>query len=60
MSSTWYDKYWKEKETPSFVAWFKKEYGTSSDYVPEPDEQEEYWVRRAFALMGWLGHEKNG
>ena len=51
----WYNKYWKEKETPMFIEWFEKEYGSVIDFVPEPDEQQEYWIRRAFALMGWNG-----
>lgn len=51
----WYDKYWKVKETPEFIAWFKKGYGDAKDFSSDPIEQNEYWVRRAFALMGWLG-----
>ena len=53
----WYNKYWRKKETNIFVSWFEKEYGHNSDFDPEYDEQEEYWLRRGFALMGWLGHQ---
>lgn len=54
----WYDKYWRNKETDTFVSWFEKEYGLNSDFDPGLDEQEEYWLRRGFALMGWLAKEK--
>ncbi|KKM08361.1 hypothetical protein LCGC14_1724540, partial [marine sediment metagenome] len=39
-------------------SWFEKEYGLNNDFDPGLDEQEEYWLRRGFALMGWLAKEK--
>jgi hypothetical protein len=48
----WYDKHWKSKETPEFNKWFLKDYGVPEDFSDSDDD--EYWVRKAFALMGWL------
>ena len=47
---SWYEREWLQKETPGFVTWWAGYYGQPEDYV----EQDEYWVRRAFALAGWL------
>ena len=44
----------KDKETPEFVKWFENSYGKSTDYDDSWNEQDEYWRRRGFALMGWL------
>ena len=51
MSIGWYDDHWKERETADFRHWFLNEYGYADDY----ECQDEYWVRRGFALMGWIG-----
>jgi hypothetical protein len=53
-NDTWYEKYHRKKETPDFLKWFIPFYGNSTDYEPYSDEQCEYWVRRGFALMGFL------
>ena len=50
--SKWYQEHWSSKETAGFVAWFEKDYGLVSDFFDE--DVEEYWIRRGFALMGWL------
>jgi len=56
MSKDWYYKHWKDKETPEFIEWFVMYYGTVDDYDTSiMDEVDEDWVRRGFALMGWLG-----
>ena len=56
MSEWWYNKYWRDKETPEFVEWVETEYGKPKDYQNTIREQDEYWVRRGFALMGWHGN----
>ncbi len=52
MSLDWYNKFWKSKETLDFSLWFTKEYGLVEEY--HPDEKGDYYIRRGFALMGWL------
>ncbi len=52
MSLVWYNKFWKEKETLDFSLWFRKEYGEVLNY--HIDEEDEYYLRKGFALMGWL------
>ena len=52
MSLIWYNKFWKEKETLDFSSWFREEYGEALGYINE--EEDEYYIRRGFALMGWL------
>lgn len=56
----WYKKNWLEKELqrPQFVAWFEKEYGKPESFSDAPGEADEYWTRRAFALMGWIARPK--
>ena len=54
----WYNRHWEKKETQEFNEWFAGEYGNPGGFVSEPEEQYEYYVRKAFALMGWLGREK--
>ena len=56
VDTIWYDKYWKAKETPEFNTWYSDFYGDIEDYAI--DDREEYYLRKAFALMGWLG--RNG
>ncbi|MCK9577296.1 MAG: hypothetical protein M0R51_15430 [Clostridia bacterium] len=53
MSKYWYDKYHKEKESPEFLSWFINCYGADTNFEDVESEQDEYWVRRGFALMGW-------
>ncbi len=55
MSLEWYDKYWLEKETDLFSIWWKKFYGEPEHYG-DPDE---YWLRKGFALAGWIGNMSN-
>lgn len=56
---SWYNKYWKEDETLEFNEWFNSYYGFDDHEGEDECEYEEYWIRRAFALMGWLAREKN-
>ena len=51
----WYDKYWLEKETPKFNTWFEDYYGQLEDYDNTQINREEYYLRKGFSLMGWLG-----
>lgn len=60
--NSWYEENWetKEKQHPTFIIWFEKEYGKLDDFnIDDPNEVDEYWTRRAFALMGWIGRETN-
>ena len=43
----------KTKKLLEFNLWFNSFYGESEDYFNT--ETEEYYTRKAFALMGWLG-----
>lgn len=57
--NSWYVENWadKEKQHPSFTVWFEKEYGRLEEFSDNPDEIDEYWTRKAFALMGWIARE---
>ena len=63
--TTWYRKYWAERESEEFNKWFSSYYGDPEDFIDSEDDDyhvdieiEEYYKRKAFALMGWLG--RNG
>ncbi len=58
MSLYWYEKHWKEKETEEFVKWFESDYGVSTDFSNEEDDQDEYWRRRGFTLYGYLRNQQ--
>jgi len=58
MSKEWYDKNYKDSEPTEFIKWFTGEYGNPLDYEDDKYEQDEYWIRRGFALMGWVGFRK--
>jgi len=49
----WYQKYHVMHETDAFLFWWYHFYGYPEEYLENKNEQEEYWVRRAFALMGF-------
>ena len=50
-SDEWFAKHHERKLTNDFKAWWVGHYGTPEQ---NDDDQHEYWVRCAFALMGWL------
>jgi hypothetical protein len=50
----WYNKHWKGKETEAFLKWWSATYGSAEDYGNDLGEQEDYYLRKGFALMGWL------
>ena len=54
-----YYNHWLSRETVQFNNWWEQEYpimdvlDTADDFMSEAAD--EYYVRRSFALMGWLG-----
>jgi hypothetical protein len=50
----WFDRYWADKVTEEFAAWWVGHYGPPLTYCMTAAEQHEYWSRMAFALQGWL------
>lgn len=60
MSKEIWEKHWASKETKTFVEWFEhlETYGRPTDFPNTEGEQDEYYTRRTFALMGWLGRER--
>lgn len=52
MSKNWYEEHHATDETPEFNRWFYEYYGKPEDYDSE-SEQDEFWVRKSFALRGW-------
>lgn len=50
----WYEKYHRKKETKEFVSWWINYYGLPEEFNTSDDELHEYWVRRSFALAGFL------
>lgn len=59
MGKEWYDEHHKNKETPKLLSWFINFYGKSDDYEDIESEQDEYWIRRGFALMGWIAAKED-
>ena len=58
MSKEWYNKHHLSKETPEFVEWFLSYYGPPELYGIDQGEQDEYWVRRGFAMAGWTARSR--
>ena len=56
--SSWYECNHRSDESIEFFDWFENFYGTGSEYINDKNELEEYWIRRAFALMGWNAAKK--
>ncbi len=57
MSKKWYDKYKKKYETQAFRSWWVSFYGNPKDYSDMDKEQDEYWIRKGFALEGYIAGE---
>ena len=55
MTTDWYEKHYRKKETPEFVRWFEEVYGRTEHFSDHESDPDEYWTRRAFALLGWRG-----
>ena len=49
----WFVKHHADKLDDEFKAWWPSIYGYPTDHNASEDEQHEYWVRCAFALIGW-------
>ena len=54
--NSWYGTYWVDRETEEFNSWFNRYYEAHGESSEE--EMKEYYKRRAYALIGWLG--RNG
>jgi len=58
MSEDWYNEHWLERESEvealGFATWFEEYYGRPDQHPSTECEQDEYWTRRGFALMGWI------
>lgn len=54
MSKEWFDKHHSSKSDEVFEGWWKATYGPPESYGSEQDEQDDYWIRKGFALMGWI------
>ena len=52
MSKEWFEEHYPEKDG-DFEEWWIKDYGPPEQYSQEQDEQDEYWIRKGFALRGW-------
>jgi len=53
LQDEWFAVSHARKVTVAFESWWVGFYGTPDDYTSAADEQHEYFVRAAFALMGW-------
>jgi len=55
MRSEWYDNNWLKHETSTFNYWWLIEYGDfKKDFSQTQNECDEFYNRKAFALMGYL------
>ena len=52
-ADVWFSKYHAQNLTHEFKAWWIKYYGPTSDYQDSYSEQDEYWKRCGFCLIGW-------
>lgn len=58
---SWFDREWADKITNDFAIWWEKFYGLPEDFsesVLGCDYVHEYFVRMAFAFMGWQARNK--
>lgn len=64
----WFDSYWAKQVTPKFAMWWVRLYGNLDVYLDvegletayaREEATHEYFVRMAFALMGWIGYRDN-
>lgn len=56
-ADSWFAKYYADVLTEEFKVWWVEFYGPPEQYEDAPDEQEEYWVRCAFAWNGWIARK---
>lgn len=53
----WFAKYHAEALTDEFKEWWIKHYGVPREYSGM-GEQDEYWIRCAYAWIGWFHSQK--
>ena len=49
----WFSANWEAKISNPFAVWWRRHYGLPEDYSNDEDNLHEYFVRMAFAFMGW-------
>lgn len=54
LEDPWFSKFHIAKVTPDFLDWWLGYYGTPGEYENEDVGVDEYFIRCAFALAGWL------
>ena len=54
-ANAWFAKHYGHKAPEEFKAFWLEYYGPPSDYSEDGGEQDEYWRRCGFCLIGWLG-----
>jgi len=52
-ADAWFTKYHAQNLTQEFKEWWVDYYGSPSDYDSSCGEQDEYWKRCGFCLVGW-------
>lgn len=56
MSKEWFDQHYPVVAS-DFEEWWLGDYGPPENYSSDWDEEDEYWIRKGFALRGWkAGH----
>lgn len=59
-ADAWFTRYHADKLSDEFKEFWISFYDTPSDYSEDIDEQHEYWIRCAFAHMGWSAANDRG
>ncbi len=54
----WFDEIYANQVNSLFLEWWGNFYGYPWNYESTKDEQHEYFVRMAFAWMGWKSREE--
>lgn len=56
----WFNHYYSENVNnhPEFVDFWIQNYGTPDKFGETEDEQRDYYIRMAFAFIGWTGHSE--
>jgi hypothetical protein len=56
-TDSWFAFNYADELTEEFKAWWMRFHGLPDQYNDNPDEQDEYWTRCAFAWNGWKARE---
>lgn len=62
MSKEWFDRNGYSDPrllNPCFEEWWFKEYGPPENFGSESSEQDAYWIKKGFALLGWTAAKEN-